>query len=38
MGAPFKILHDEEADLSHISVIKAKNFVHINGRNLNPAV
>ena len=30
METPFKMLHGEEADLSHLRVIGARAFVHIN--------
>ena len=38
METPFKMIHGEEADLSHLRVIEAKTFVHIkDSRNLDAA-
>ena len=39
MGTPFKMLHGEEADLSHLHAIGARTFVHIkDSRKLDAAV
>ena len=38
METPFKMLHGEEADLSHVCVIEVRSFMHIkNSRKLDAA-